>query len=313
MSEKMKAASNATILIRLKGDETTATLIQDKFPGERISRSCAKRNPDDAYNAYEGARIALARLFAEDPFPKQEEKPKPREKRERFKVGDLARVSTHAYITFGDYATGDLVRIEEVRPGGYYIGVIQGPRAERYRSNGFLRYVSECELEPVEEAQKDAAKGERFKVGDMALVSDRASSTCGLFAPRDRVRILKVSPLGYDVQVIAGPRYGCCAFVLEKELAHRNDAPKKPEKAEFQPGFRVGDIVQTGDCSPFSPTCRGCIARVRRVDKITFDPPRYSYGLLVASKTGRWYPQACSEYEGHPAPLTLLWGEEEKA
>ena len=310
MSEK-KASSSATILIRLNGDETTATLIQVVFPTVRITRSIARRNPADAYRAYEGARIALARLYGQDPFPKQEEKPS--KKRERFKVGDLARVNDHAYITFGDYATGDLVRVEEVRPGGYYIKVVQGPRAAKYRQNGFLRYVSECELEPAEDAQKDAAKGERFKVGDVARVSDRAYATSGCYAPGDRVCIEQIHTGGYDIAVIDGPRSGFHAYVSERELVGRNDVPKKPEKTEFKPGFQVGDIVQTGDRIPFTPVCRGCVAKVTSVEKDGFHPYQYCYALEVTSKGGRKYAQTCSEYESIPAPLTLLWREEEKA
>lgn len=175
MSEKMKAASNATIVIRLKGDETTATLIQDKFPGERISRARARRNPDDAYNAYEGARIALARLFEEDPFPKAAEPEKPI----RFKVGDQARVGKRAFLTMGRYETGDLVEITEVRPTGYYIRVLTGPRAVAFKKPGFTAYVNAMELEPLtENARKPQEQTQvyvpRFQVGDIVRLNDDA-------------------------------------------------------------------------------------------------------------------------------------------
>lgn len=173
MSEKMKAASNATIVIRLKGDETTATLIQDKFPGERISRSRARRNPDDAYNAYEGARIALARLFEEDPFPKAAEPEKP----VRFKAGDQARVSDRAFLTLGRYETGDLVEIMEVRPTGYYIRVLTGPRAKVFKTPGFTVYVNDMELEPLTENDRkpqEQTQEPRFQVGDIVRLNDDA-------------------------------------------------------------------------------------------------------------------------------------------
>lgn len=175
MSEKMKAASNATILIRLKGDETTATLIQDKFPGERISRARTKRNPSDAYNAYEGARIALARLFEEDPFPKAAE-PK---KHIRFKVGDQARVGDRAFLTGGRYETGDLVEIVEVRPAGYYIRVLTGPRAKIFKNPSFTAFVNDRELEPLTENDRKPPEliqvnVPRFQVGDIVRLNDDA-------------------------------------------------------------------------------------------------------------------------------------------
>lgn len=173
MSEKMKAASNATIVIRLKGDETTATLIQDKFPGERISRSRARRNPDDAYNAYEGARIALARLFEEDPFPKAAEPEKPI----RFEAGDRARVSDHTFLTMGYYDTGDLVEITEVRPAGYYIRVLTGPRARFFKNPGFTIFVNDRELEPLTEndrKQLEQTQEPRFQKGDIVRLNDDA-------------------------------------------------------------------------------------------------------------------------------------------
>ena len=173
MSEKMKAASNATILIQLKGDETTATLIPDKFPGERINRARARRNPDDAYNAYEGARIALARLFEEDPFPKAAEP----EKHVRFEVGDRARVSDRAFLTLGRYETGDLVKIMEVRPTGYYIRVLTGPRAKVFKTPGFVAFVRDEELEPLTEndrKQLEQTQEPRFQKGDIVRLNDDA-------------------------------------------------------------------------------------------------------------------------------------------
>jgi len=171
MSEKMKAASNATIVIRLKGDETTATLIQDKFPGERISRSRARRNPDDAYNAYEGARIALARLFEEDPFPEEKEPKKP----VRFKAGDRARVGDRTFLSMGRYETGDLVEIAEVRPVGYYIRVLTGPRAEIFKNPHFSVFVNDEELEPLTENDRkllEQIQEPRFQKGDIVRLND---------------------------------------------------------------------------------------------------------------------------------------------
>lgn len=88
MNEK-KQTTTATIIIRLNGDETTATLIRDEFPTQTIRRTCARRNPADTYDAYEGARIALDRLYGKDPFPKEPVPEKPFVP--SFQEGDLVR------------------------------------------------------------------------------------------------------------------------------------------------------------------------------------------------------------------------------
>ena len=105
----------ATIVIRLNGDETTATIMGDEFR-TRITRTLAKRNPKDEYDAYIGARVALDRLFDKDFFeeyqeddaPKKEDIPEP-----KFQVGDIVRV-TCAKLACGRYDTGDVAVVTEV-------------------------------------------------------------------------------------------------------------------------------------------------------------------------------------------------------
>ena len=46
---KKKYPAPATIVIRLNGDETTATIMGDEFR-TRITRSLAKRSPKDEYD-----------------------------------------------------------------------------------------------------------------------------------------------------------------------------------------------------------------------------------------------------------------------
>ena len=122
---KKKYPNPATIVIRLNGDETTATIMGDEFR-TRITRSLAKRSPKDEYDAYIGARVALDRLFGKDDMfadkmpeetkkaPKQE-KTEATEEETEFQVGDIVRV-TNSTISFGRYKNGDVAVVTEVVP-----------------------------------------------------------------------------------------------------------------------------------------------------------------------------------------------------
>ena len=120
---KKKYPTPATIVIRLNGDETTATIMGDEFR-TRITRTLAKRNPKDEYDAYIGARVALDRLFDKEFFGEHlveaapekadatEKAEAPKEETE-FQVGDIVRV-TNAVITFGRYKNGDVAVVTKV-------------------------------------------------------------------------------------------------------------------------------------------------------------------------------------------------------
>ena len=58
-----------SILITFNGDTTHATHLTGYSGDVRTKSASAKCHADDAFNAYEGARIALARLYGVDPFP----------------------------------------------------------------------------------------------------------------------------------------------------------------------------------------------------------------------------------------------------
>ena len=120
---KKKYPIPATIVIRLNADETTATIMSDEFR-TRITRSLAKRNPKDEYDAYIGARVALDRLFDKEFFGEHlveaapekadaTEKTEATEEETEFQVGDIVRV-TNACITFGRYKNGDVAVVTKV-------------------------------------------------------------------------------------------------------------------------------------------------------------------------------------------------------
>ena len=120
---KKKYPIPATIVIRLNGDETTATIMGDEFR-TRITRTIAKRNPKDEYDAYIGAR--MARLFDKEFFGENlveaapekaaaTEKTEATEEETEFQVGDIVRV-TNSTFSFGFYKNGDVAVVTEVVP-----------------------------------------------------------------------------------------------------------------------------------------------------------------------------------------------------
>ena len=124
---KKKYPTPATIVIRLNGDETTATIMGDEFR-TRITRTLAKRSPKDEYDAYIGARVALDRLFDKDgmfadkmpeetkkaPEPEKTEAPK---EKTGFLVGDIVRITNpiHFIPFLALYERGDVAVITEVK------------------------------------------------------------------------------------------------------------------------------------------------------------------------------------------------------
>lgn len=212
---KKKETKTATILIRLNGDETMAALLADGYRPDRVEIARARRNPDDTYDAYEGARIALARLYGKEPFP--EAKPKPT-KPQRFKVGDLARVKM-PMNSFGLYDKGDLVKIMEVRPSGYYVQVMGGPRAEFFSLTGKFTFVSECELEPSEAGKRPAEKPFQpsFQVGDIVRTGDRVfADTCrSCVGIIKKARPISANRVDYEVRVVMNKNGVPRAYTLQ--------------------------------------------------------------------------------------------------
>lgn len=158
---KKKYPIPATIVIRLNGDETTATILGDEFLTGRITRTIAKRNPKDEYDAYIGARVALDRLFGKDFFeehqeddaPKKEDIPEP-----KFQVGDIVRV-TNSSITFGHYKNGDVAVVTEVvqHPASWFTTIyrIKVRSKERKGAKG-VAFAEELTLlhRPAKEGEK---------------------------------------------------------------------------------------------------------------------------------------------------------------
>ena len=122
---KKEKPTGLTIVIRLNGDETTATILSDEFDAG-ITRTVAHRNPKDEYDDYIGSRVALDRLFDKDFFEEHlveaapekadaTEKTEATEEETEFQVGDIVRV-TNSTFSFGFYKNGDVAVVTKVVP-----------------------------------------------------------------------------------------------------------------------------------------------------------------------------------------------------
>lgn len=113
-----------SIIIQLKGDVTYATMLSG-YDGELVARhACARRNPKDEYNRYEGARIALARVLGVDPFPETKNVEskvvitpiKSKKDPNVFKVGDRVRTKTMPFAFWCQNRPGVVIDIDETIP-----------------------------------------------------------------------------------------------------------------------------------------------------------------------------------------------------
>ena len=168
MSKKKEKPTGSTIVIRLNGDETTATILSDEFK-TRITQTIAYRNPKDEYDAYIGARMALDRLFDKEFFGEHlveaapekadaTEKTEATEEETEFQVGDIVRV-TNSSITFGRYKNGDVAVVTEVvqHPVSWFTTIyrIKVRSKERKGSEG-VAFADELTLlhRPAKEGEK---------------------------------------------------------------------------------------------------------------------------------------------------------------
>ena len=113
MSKKKPTAPiplTGTVTITTDGRTTLAMKASHRGEDIEVSTGLSHCRPGDAYSEYEGARIALARLYGLDPFPQED---KPQEKghwekatEENFKVGSRVRVVA-PYMSGGKYRKGD--------------------------------------------------------------------------------------------------------------------------------------------------------------------------------------------------------------
>lgn len=109
---KKEKPTGLTIVIRLNGDETTATILSDELDAG-ITRAVAHRNPKDEYDLFDKDDMFAGKMPEETkkaPEPVKTEAPK---EETEFHVGDIVRV-TNAVIAFGRYKNGDIAVVTKV-------------------------------------------------------------------------------------------------------------------------------------------------------------------------------------------------------
>lgn len=338
-----KGNPTQVITITRSGDTVVANVTDVYARVVEGVTGAARCHPNDTFDFYEGARIALARAFGKDPFEKpssakltgqevlgngkwvQATRQKPG------RVGDWIKI-TEPWGTGGLYKKGDILQIQRLEPG--HFGCFT-------RIKDHEKYISVSEYsvwipenrsaEPKKEsADKDlenAGHWVKATTGNLGLPGnliriDAPYKTSGLYKKDDILIIDTMHPLGCMVRFV-GP-HGGRKLILAKEYSiwNPNKAEKEEPKISEEPksgaavdhddlpliaAFRVGDIVKTGT-SPFDPTCRnrpGIVWSVTQLGKY-----HISYDITVVRADGTSAQQTCSERFGSPAPMTLLWREE---
>lgn len=238
----------ATIVIRLNGDETTATIMGDEFKISGITRTIAKRNPKDEYDAYIGARVALDRLFGKDFFEEHQEDDEPKkdkeEPRPRWKTGDKV-VAVNVPILknfFGQVGTVTAVKYDASLKFFEYEAEFGPKRIKQWWSEFGDEKVQSVQAataeDLVEKEPKKAAEPEKaetpkketeFQVGDIVRVTCAVLSF-GDYMDGDVAVVTKIIPpmfpgalTGYAIKVRSKERKGSigCALAPELTLLHR--------------------------------------------------------------------------------------------
>lgn len=225
---KKKYPIPATIVIRLNGDETTATLMGDEFR-TGITRTIAKRNPKDEYDAYIGARVALDRLFDKDFFEEHQEDdepkkaPEPEKTQPRWNIGDRVIATGHPISPDHYGKEGTVTKV----------GPTFTPGETRYYANFGGHTQTWCSWntdavksanEKTETTEKEDIPEPKFQVGDIVRV------TCAVlsfndYKDGDVAVVTKIIPpmfqgssTGYSIKVRSKERKGNVGFAFAEEL-----------------------------------------------------------------------------------------------
>ena len=125
MSKKKPTAPiplTGTVTITTDGRATLAMKASHRGEDIEVSTGLSHCRPGDVYSEYEGARIALARLYGLDPFPNTEDTAQEKGHwenvtEENMKKGSRVKVVA-PYLDMGKYRTGDLGIVKrEPNPG----------------------------------------------------------------------------------------------------------------------------------------------------------------------------------------------------
>lgn len=231
---------NQTIVIQITGDETIATRIPTEWPGDNMTRAHAMRHPDDAFDAYIAARVALDRLFGKDEervFRECDEEKTPELETPRWKVGDWI-VATGSPICEEYWGkVGQVIRVETVVGYCVYEAEFRDAKGRRVSQHwstcGPDHSVRAATAKEVRDAEK-VTKG-AFQVGDIVRVVNPVPPIFGDYKKGDVAVVTKVDQpalfvddLFYNIRIRSKEHKNTEARVLghELELVHRGEKKK---------------------------------------------------------------------------------------
>ena len=168
-----------TGVITITADGRTTLAMKASHRGEdiEVSTGLSHCRPGDVYSEYEGARIALARLYGLDPFPKcTEDGSAPQEKghwesatQENCRVGSRVKVVS-AKLTCGMYHNGQKGRVHsDMGDSGSAVYVVFDGNEDYTKPCCYMREL-EVWVPDAPEAPKPPAP--RFRVGDIVRLSE---------------------------------------------------------------------------------------------------------------------------------------------
>lgn len=163
------------------GKTTTAGMVDEATETYRMSG--ARLHPHDRYDTYEGARIALARLFGKEPF--EEMAAEEQIRKPKYKKGQIVEAIKTVY---GKYRSGDLGSVLD--PG------CNGVVKVGFKSGEF--FVTEGAVKPFEGQTRM-----RPRVGDTVVVVN-PQMTAGRYQRGDIGWVTQASNVGAEVRLPNG-------------------------------------------------------------------------------------------------------------
>ena len=198
------------ITITTDGRSTLAMRATHRGEDIEVSTGLSHCRPGDVYSEYEGARIALARLYGLEPFPEcvgkddapQEKGHGEKATRENCQKGARVRVVAAKY-TEGAYQNGDQGILQDTPPEGRLHHIIFDGRKAPTAPGCWLSEL-EVWVPDAPEAPKPPAPS--FRVGDIVRLSEGDN----VFRPDLRGKFGKV----YAVRETPGPWRSSYSIVL---------------------------------------------------------------------------------------------------
>lgn len=243
MSKKKPTAPiPLTGVVTITTDGRTTLAMKASHRGEdiEVSTGLSHCRPGDVYSEYEGARIALARLYGLDPFPKVENDSGEKghwEKAtmENAKVGSRVRVVAAAR-TMGAYRNGDQGILQDAPPEGALRHILFDGRKTPSVPGCWLRelevWVPDAPEEakpqeaPIPEAPKPFTPS--FQVGDIVRLGGHP------FAVDCQGKVGKVIQAS-EIPVQSGKMYGLAVYLNPGKTRHQycTEWPGNPAPLEL--------------------------------------------------------------------------------